>query len=116
MSKLLMSVATLLSNYAKDWEGTNWAWLGSILDFINGALPYILIAVGTFGVIYAVVLGVNMAKAEDAGKREEAKKRIINFVIAIVVTIALIAVMWLVIANLGNWGIKVGDSTTTMIK
>lgn len=106
MSKLL-SMATMLSNYEKEWAGTTWAWLGQILDFINAALPYIMIAVGTFAIIYAVILGVNMAKAEDAGKREEAKKRIINFVIAIVITIALIAVMWIVIANLGNWGLDI---------
>lgn len=104
MSKLL-SMATMLTTYGDKWQGSNWEWLGKILDFINSALPYIMIAVGTFGIIYAIILGVNMAKAEDATKREEAKKRIINFVIAIVITIALIAVMWLVISNLENWGL-----------
>lgn len=104
-----MSMASMLTNYGTEWE-TTWQWLGKILDFINSALPYIMIAVGTFGIIYAVVLGVNMAKAEDAAKREEAKKRIINFVIAIVITIALIAIMWIVIANLGNWGIGVPEN------
>lgn len=104
MSKFL-SMATMLGKWTDKWtaEAPEWAWLGQILDFINAALPYILIAVGTFGVIYAIVLGVNMAKAEDAGKREEAKKRIINFVIAIVVTIVLILVMYLVIDNLPTW-------------
>lgn len=109
MNKLL-SLVTMLSTHGTDWD-KEWQWLGKLIDFVNSAIPFILVAVGTFGVIYSIVLGVNMAKAEDASKREEAKKRIINFVIAIVITIVLILVMKLVMDNLENWGL--GFKTTT---
>lgn len=119
MNKLLSMVTLLADTKLGRWEQlwsdkgkTEWLWLGRILDFINDALPFILVAVATVGIIYAIILGVNMAKAEDASKREEAKKRIINFVIAIVVTIVLISVMYLVINQLPNWIEGSGDVLT----
>ncbi len=62
-----------------------------------------LILVATAGTIYAVVLGVNMARAETADKREEAKKRIINAIMALVITIALILLLRLFEQNIDSW-------------
>ena len=41
------------------------------------------------------LFGVNFARAESSDKREEAKKRIINFVIGFVVTIVLLILLLL---------------------
>ena len=89
MKNFLFSLATLM-----DGETTGkWGWVTSITNFLKTLLPYVLIVVATAGTIYAVVLGVKMARAEDAAAREEAKKRIINFIIALAVTVVLILLL-----------------------
>ena len=69
--------------------------LQPIIDLMNAALVPLLVIVGTAGSIYAVVLGVNYARAETTDKREEAKKRLINAVIGLVVMIVLLVIMWI---------------------
>ena len=49
-----------------------------------------LIITAAAGAIYAIYVGVKMARAESSDQREEAKKRLINIIVAVVVTIALI--------------------------
>lgn len=78
-------------------------FLNPILSALNAILTPLLILVATAGTIYAVILGVNMARAETADKREEAKKRIINAVVALGVTIVLILLLGLFQSNIGNW-------------
>ena len=72
-------------------------WLKNVTDAIDMLLYPILALVATAGIIYAVVLGVNLAKAESTEKREEAKKRMINAIIGFVSIIALVLLMKLVI-------------------
>lgn len=105
MNNLLFKLAMLGAE-----ESGKWGWVTNITDFLKTLLPYVLIVVATAGTIYAVVLGVKMAKAEDAGAREEAKKRIINFIIALAVTILLILLLQLFANNIGTWlGIEIED-------
>ena len=84
-------------------DGGMLAWVTNITDFLKTLLPYVLIVVATAGTIYAVVLGVKMARAEDASAREEAKKRIINFIIALAVTVVLILLLQLFASYLPTW-------------
>lgn len=70
-----------------------------IIKILDAMLWPILILVGTAGSIYAIVLGVNFSKAESADKREEAKKRMINAIIGLVVTIILLILLKLFTAN-----------------
>lgn len=74
-------------------------WYSNIIKPIQNLLENImtplLILVGTAGSIYAIVLGVNYSRAEDTSKREEAKKRLINAVIGLVIMVALLIVLWL---------------------
>lgn len=79
------------------------AFLNNIVSVLESILTPILIVVATAGCIYAVILGVNMARAESAEKREEAKKRVINAVIALAVIIVLILVLRLFIDNIDVW-------------
>ena len=77
-----------------------------IIKILDAMLWPILILVGTAGSIYAIVLGVNFSKAESADKREEAKKRMINAIIGLVVTIILLILLKLFTANaqtIANW-------------
>ena len=73
-----------------------------ILSLIDSALIPILIVLVAVGTIYSVVLGVNMARADSSEKREESKKRLINFLIGIVIIIVLIAIMYVLASQLPN--------------
>ena len=75
------------------FEGA-YAWLNPLMKILGDVLIPILIVLATAGIIYAIYLGVMMAKAEDESKREEAKKRIINVVIAIAIVVVLIALFY----------------------
>lgn len=87
-----------------------------ILNLIDSALVPILIVLLSIGTIYAVILGVNMARADSGEKREEAKKRLINFLIGIVIIVVLIAIIYAIAANLTsilNIANNAGTSQTT---
>ena len=105
----LMNIISQLNVYQFD-ETSQWAFLNPILDVLSAALIPILILVGTAGMIYAIVLGVKLARAETTEQRDEAKKRLINAVIALVVMIALILLLQLFVTNIGTW---IGDVAGT---
>ena len=71
-----------------------------ILDYVEIALIPIMIIVGAAGIIYAIYLGVNLARADSADKRQEAKSRMINAIIGLVSIFVLILLMFLFIANI----------------
>lgn len=96
MQNLLMVMQNLL--LAEQIEG-DYAFLNGIIDALEGLMNPLLILVGTAGSLYAVYLGVIMAKAEDQGKRDEAKKKVINAVLALVVIVILILLLKLFVAN-----------------
>ena len=86
-----MNLGELLARHFTDESG--YAWLNGILDALNNVLFPILLVVAAVGTIYAIYLGVMLAKAENAEKREEAKKRIINAVIALAIVVVLALLM-----------------------
>ena len=65
-------------------------WVVNVVDTITTILWPLLIVVAAAGLIYSVIIGVNMAKADSTEKREEAKKRLFNLLIGMGVTIGLI--------------------------
>ena len=66
--------------------------LGQVFNIISIVLWVVLAIVGAIGSIYAIYLGVQLARADEQGKRDDAKKHLITTVIAVGVTIALILV------------------------
>ena len=91
----------------KDYlDAAGFGWLDSILGVLEKLVGPILIVVAAVGVIYSIYLGVMLAKAENAEKREEAKKRIINVVVAIAITAALIFLMYLFSTNI-DWFVHI---------
>ena len=74
------------TQYGEDFGGA----LGQAFDVISLILWIILGIVGAMGAIYAIWLGIQLAKAEDQGKRDEAKKHLITVIIAVAVTLLLI--------------------------
>lgn len=80
-----------------DEQWANFSWIFEITNVIEMILWPLLIVVASAGSIYAVVLGVNMARADSTEKREEGKKRLINVLIGMAVIIGLILFMQLFI-------------------
>ena len=87
----------------KAWNAGTAKWiidiLYPILNVLNTLLVPVIIVLGVAGSIYAIVLGVNYSKAESADKREEAKKRLINAVIGVVIILVALIGMKIFIAN-----------------
>ena len=95
-------------------EAAGFGWLENLLSALESIVGPILIVIGAVGIIYAIYLGVMLAKAENAEKREESKKRIINVLIAIAITAALIFVMYLFSNNI-DWFMKLEGKTESRI-
>ncbi len=100
MFQLANSMMNVVTNSPKlEGEGNDgssfddWSWVKTIVSAINDLLYPLLILVGTAGVIYAVYLGVNLARADSADKQQEAKKRMINAIIGLASIIALILLL-----------------------
>ena len=68
----------------------DYTWLNQLLTAVEWILWVALILVGACGAVYAIYIGVKMARADSSEQREEAKKRLINIIVSIVVTVALI--------------------------
>jgi len=89
----IMKGATLFTEPTDPITDPKFKWVNDIVDAVNTLLWPLLILVGAAGSIYAVVLGINMAKADSGEKREEAKKRLISAVVGLAIIIALILLM-----------------------
>ena len=83
------------------------AWLDALTAAVSNVINPILILVATAGIIYAIVVGIKFAKAEDKGARDEAKQKLITVIIGIVVTGVLIALFawlqWFLTENPDIW-------------
>ena len=85
-------------------------WVTDLVQAIFNIINPILILVAVAGIVYAIVVGVKFARAEDKAARDEAKQKLITVIIGIVVTAVLIAVFyWLYFAirdgqiDMTNW-------------
>lgn len=67
-----------------------WGWVKTLNTTLKKILGPILAVVAAAGAIYAVVIAIQMAKADSGEKREEAKKRLISVVVAVVVLVVLV--------------------------
>ena len=80
-------------------------------NVIGWVMPAVIGVVGLFAIIYAVILGVKYAKAEDTDKREEAKKHLVAAVIGMVVALVFVLIIWAVLNSGAVAGLfKVADS------
>ncbi len=67
-----------------------WGWVYTLMGTLSTVMWVILALVGAAGGIYAIYVGIKMARAESAEQRDENKKRLINIIVSIVVVIVLI--------------------------
>ena len=86
---------------AKVSEGTDAvsSWVGKVLTAVDKILVPILIIACSVGMIWAIVVGIKMMKADDKAARDENKAKLINIAISIVAVAVLIGLFY----ALRNW-------------
>ena len=94
----LASFVSGMMGYTAKYAGTAYEWVDNLCSALESVLAPLLIIVATAGMIYAVVLGVNLARADSADKQQEAKKRLIYAIVGLVVIIVLIIFLKLFVA------------------
>ena len=67
--------------------------LNKVFNIISIVLWVALGVVGAIGAVYAIWLGIKLARADEDSKRDEAKKHLLYVLIAIGATAALILVL-----------------------
>lgn len=89
--KFMQYKSTLLTDDGKVLDlDKDFGWVKKLNDALKTVLVPILSVVAAAGAIYAVVIAIQMAKADSGEKREEAKKRLISVIVAVVVLAVLI--------------------------
>ncbi len=78
----------------------HFSWLNDVYDVLPSILYAIMAAVGGAGVVYSIILGVNLAKSENDEKRRYAAFRLRNTIIGVFVLIAFILIINLLIPAL----------------
>ena len=90
----LLNVVWNWSDYMEQYttdSGTQTV-LKEVFNIISIVLWVVLGIVGAVGAVYAIYLGVKLARADEQGKRDDARKHLITVCIAVGVTLALILV------------------------
>jgi small-conductance mechanosensitive channel len=92
LANLILRASSFMG--AKKWQDyqndPQWGWVYNIVNAVYTILGPILAIVAAAGVIWAIVLGINMARADSQDKRDEAKKRLISLIVGIVILVVLI--------------------------
>ena len=114
----LINIATSWPDYILKYIGGEPSYknlLTNVFNIIGIVLWVVLGLVAAIGAVYAIYLGVRLARADEQGKRDDAKKHLITVCIAVGVTIALIVffntLLPMIISAFGKE--ITGDSTFT---
>ena len=90
LNSMLTDVAFSWNEVLGKLNDGEWGWVRTLMGTLSTVLWVVLALVGAAGSIYAVYVGIKMARSESAEQREENKKRLINIIVSIVVVIVLI--------------------------
>lgn len=110
----LLNVATSWTQFIQNMtnvENDQTELLGEVFRIISIVLWVALAIVGAIGSVYAIYLGVQLARADEQGKRDDAKKHLITTIIAVGVTLVLILVFNVFLPMLLD-AFNVGQSVT----
>ena len=83
MRNLMLSVSRMLADLSAIGK--------DIQEILGGWVGPIGLAIGGIGVIYVIILGVQYAKSENDSKRAEAKSRMMNCIIGVIVIAILVS-------------------------
>lgn len=89
---------------ATDGNGTASYWARTVKNAVSNILVPILIIACSVGMIYAIIVGIKMMKADSKDQREEAKAKLINIAISMVAIAVLIGLFYAVSAWLDTTG------------
>lgn len=81
----------------------SFSFLQTLFNIISYAIIPLFIAVAAGGAIYAIVLGVNLARAADAETRDAAKKRLIWAIVGLASIIVLIILLNWLMPQIPKW-------------
>ncbi len=93
----MQAFLSLLNYY---YTGTQLSWLNDVYEVLPPILYTILAVIGGAGSVYAIVLGVNLAKSESDDKRKAAASRMKNTIIGVVVLLVLVLFITLAIPEI----------------
>lgn len=99
--KLLATITFMGNTYENIPE--QFKFLGWLFNLVQYALIPLFIAVAAAGSVYAIVLGVNLARADDAEKRQNAKTRLIWAIVGLVSIIVLILLINWICGSIPKW-------------
>ena len=77
-------------------------WQGKVMAAVDNILVPILVIACSVGMVWAIVVGIKMMKADDKSKRDEAKATLVNIAISIVAVAVLIGLFYALRAWLVN--------------
>ena len=119
ITSFLSSVFNMLaSGYVGDFDNANkgsyktdadnkWMdMLRVLVEIVDQFMPVIMIGLGFVGAIFIIILSVRYAKAESDDARSEAKKKLINTAIGVVIGLLIMVVLavWLKNSNsIATW-------------
>lgn len=86
------------------------SWAEKVGDAVDKILVPILIIACSVGMIWAIVVGIKMMKADDKSARDEAKAKLINIAISIVAIAVMIGLFYALRAWLNNEGKSEAES------
>lgn len=111
LSRFLLVDTSKVESNLKDGKG-GWAKdvVVPLVGILDALLIPIIIIVGMAGAIYAIVIGVQYSKAEGSEKRDEAKKKLINGLIGVVVALIILIAMKLFMNNVPEISKWINDS------
>ena len=87
--------------------------LSRINKILDNILAPLLIVMASVGMVFAIFLGIKLARANNAEEREEAKKRVIYTIVGIAICVALIIIFKLFAQYSISW---LGDTNFFELK
>ena len=78
---MLTKISTLLAGWGDLFpaDDETYGWMGQIFGTISIVLYIIMGIVGAAGAIYAIYLGIQLARADEQSKRDDAKNTLSPF-------------------------------------
>ena len=84
-----VDLKTIMDNQNDARYSGAWA-ISNALNWVTNGVLILFGLVGLAGVIYSIYLGIQLARAEDQSKRDDAKKHLTTVIIALGVTLLLV--------------------------
>lgn len=108
MNLILAKVCSFLTHVPLDTvednlDEKNFGWVKDVANVIDSLTWPLIILVSSAGAIYAIVLGVQMARADSTEKREAAKKRVINVLLGVAIAVGLTLLLKLLMTYIPTW-------------